>query len=99
MEHELSKNMPISAFIIFVGSFIIFLYLLYDDYTKTEADQRPINETVWIYIFFILLIICIIVSGMCVLNSRPEFKINKNIKKIKNSFQSILPMFKGKRII
>ena len=36
---------------------------------------------------------------MCVLNSRPEFKINKNIKKIKNSFQSILPMFKGKRII
>ena len=55
MEHELSKNMPISAFIIFVGSFILFLYLLYDDYTKTEADQRPINETVWIYIFFYII--------------------------------------------
>ena len=99
MECEITKNMPISAFVVFIGSFIIFLYLLFDDISKTEDGQRSTEDTVWIYIFLLLLVGCIIISGMCIVKNNPRSPINKKINKFIPDFKSILPTFEGKRII
>ena len=104
MECELTKNMPIGAFIVFTGSFAIFLYLLYDDYKKTKENERSAEETIWIYIFFFMLITCIVISGMCIFNSNSfgilgKANVNKRVKKLKNGFKSMLPSFQGRKRI
>jgi quinol-cytochrome oxidoreductase complex cytochrome b subunit len=60
--------MPIGAFIVFLGSFIIFVYLLIVDYNKTQGE-RPVEDSIWIGVFFTILVICLIVSGICIAKS------------------------------
>lgn len=94
------KHMPIGAFIIFLLSFIIFIYLLILDSKETNGD-RSTQESIWIMLFFILLILCMTISGYCVVKSQQwniAKKIDKNIDLLKDKFYSNIPEFKGNRI-
>ena len=85
--------MPVGAFVVFMGSFLIFAYLFYDDYTKTAPNERSTEETVWIYIFFAMLAGCIFISGLCVFKTNPE--LVKPNKKLGERFGSVLSAFSG----
>lgn len=105
-ECKITKTMPFGAFTVFIGSFMLFMYILIDDYYKTDDGERSYQDTIWIYIFFTMLIICIIISGMCIIRSNKEIKntkfgkkVNKRLDLLSDSFKSLLPNFKGKKII
>ena len=87
----MTRNMPICAFVVFVGSFIIFLYTLKIDYDKTTISLRTKEETIWIFIFFIILLSCVIVSSTLI-KHRYAMRILKrclksNKKRIKKYFK------------
>ena len=102
-ECELSRNMPVGAFVVFVGALLIFSYVLFDDYQKTN-NQRSNEESMWIFIFFGILIICVLVSGMCIIRSNRMIgkskmgkKLSKRFDLLKDKFNSAVPNFVGKR--
>jgi NADH:ubiquinone oxidoreductase subunit 6 (subunit J) len=104
MDCELTKNMPFGAFIVFVGSLVIFMYILIDDYTKTKEGARNKEDILWIYIFLFMLLSCVVISGMCIVrnnniigNSKLGKNITKNISNKLESFKTLLPSFIGKR--
>jgi protein-S-isoprenylcysteine O-methyltransferase Ste14 len=71
--------MPTGAFIVFVVSFLIFSYLLVVDWrtSKTEKDKRPMEDSIWIGVFFTLLLSCLIISGICIAKSDKFTKFRK----------------------
>lgn len=100
---SLNKTMPIGAFVVFVGSFIIFLYLMIDDFHKTAPGERSKEDTMWIYIFFVMLATCVIVSGLCIVrtnntNNKIGKKVNKQLDLLTSNFRSKIPTFEGKKI-
>ena len=69
VEHcPITRNVPISALAIFSVSLIIFVYI-YVTESAEEKQNRTTSESIWITLFFILLITCIVTSGVCVLAS------------------------------
>jgi hypothetical protein len=102
---EMTRHMPTGAFVVFVGALLIFSYVLFDDYQKTN-NERSTEENVWITIFFVLLIACVVISGLCVVrinkkinNSEFGKKINKNLNILREKFNSTIPNFVGKKRI
>ena len=102
---EMTRNMPIGAFVVFVGALLIFSYILFDDYQKTNND-RSTEDSIWITIFFIILILCVLVSGVCVLRLNKKLgdtqfgkTVNKKLDLLKDKFGSSIPNFVGKKRI
>lgn len=102
---EITRHMPTGAFIVFVGALLIFSYVLFDDYQKTN-NERSTKESIWIIIFFLLLIGCVIISGLCVIKLNKKInnsvfgkKINKNLNLLREKFNSTIPNFVGKKRI
>ena len=80
----ITRNMPVGAFIVFVGSFFIFLYILSIDYNETRINEQSKEETIWIGIFFIMLLSCVIVALVCIVKSNKY--IGKKVNSIKKKY-------------
>jgi len=104
-EPTLIKSIPVGALIVFIGSFFIFLYLLKLDNDCEDSKERNVEETIWIGIFFTMLLSCIVISALCIINSQKEkkgtltYKINKNVNLLREKFNDLIPRFEGKKLI
>lgn len=99
----ITRNMPIGAFVVFSGSLLVFTYLYIME--NNDKNERPNIENIWIGLFFLLLISCMCVSGVCMLRSNTSIKntkmgkkVNKKINTLKDKFGDSLPNFIGKKI-
>ena len=61
----LSQGMTVVAFMIFLISCMVYIYFIVLDALDEDENDRPYNQTVWITIFFIMLLFCLCVSVYC----------------------------------
>lgn len=98
-ECRLTKDIPIGGFVVFLLALFGFMYLMYCEYKdRTNGEKEgTMLENVWICIFFLLLVGCVVISVVCVMNTDNSITKSEMGKKlIGGKFKEM--KFGGRRI-